>query len=97
MKKIILIVAICLSGCTTIHFDRDSAVKGQVSAPLWHHIGVISLVEFSAPVNLDDQCGEKEWDSVQTEQNFLNVLASMVGSAVIPALWSPKSVEVTCK
>ena len=97
MKKIALIIALCLSGCTTIHFDNGTDVSGLANAPKWHHIGILSLVEFSAPVNLETECGNKEWNSVQTELTFLNGLASSIVNSVVPAAWSPKTVEVTCK
>lgn len=97
MKKIALIIALCLSGCTTIHFDNGTDVSGLANAQKWHHIGIISLVEFSAPVNLESECGNKEWSSVQTQLTPINMLAGFVAGLIVPGVWSPKSVEVTCK
>jgi hypothetical protein len=85
-----------LSGCTTIYFDKGRDVRSSVVTERWHHNFALALYEGSSPVNLKQECGDKSWVSVKTEQSFLNVLAGGA-SGVVGPLWYPKTVEVACK
>jgi hypothetical protein len=97
MKKLLVISAILLSGCTTIHFDKNANLDLNASKhETWHHNIVLSLVEVSDPVNLKQECGDQEWSSVKTELSFLNGLAGGVAGIVVPFIWYPKTVEVSC-
>jgi hypothetical protein len=98
MKKILILVSFLLSACTTIHFDNGSvhANAQTQEQEQWHHNFMFSLVEGSAPVNLDNECGEKEWSSVKTELTFINYLAGSVVNFFAP-IWYPKTVGITCK
>mgnify|MGYP000409786742 CR=1 FL=1 len=97
MKKILAIFVILLSGCTTIHFDRNENLDlNATKSETWHHNIVFSLVEVSDPVNLKQECGDQEWSSVKTELSFLNGLASGITGIVVPYIWYPKTVEVSC-
>ncbi|RUO23911.1 hypothetical protein CWE09_12225 [Aliidiomarina minuta] len=97
MKKMITAaaVALTLSACSTIHFDRDDTAVTSPEVSQWHHNFVLALYEASDPVDLNYACrGEdKQWSTVRTEQSFVNGLA---GSFTY-ALWSPKTVAVTCE
>jgi hypothetical protein len=96
MKKILLITAILLSGCTTIHFDRNANLDLNASkTEKWHHNTLGALVEVSDPVNLEQECGDQEWSSVKTELTFINGLVSSLVNFVAP-VWYPKTVEISC-
>lgn len=88
-----------LSGCTTIYFDKGKDVRSTVVTERWHHNFAFALYEGSAPVNLKQECGDKTWVSVKTEETFLNVLAAVPVNALtlIGGIWYPKTVEVACK
>ncbi|QDP02818.1 Bor/Iss family lipoprotein [Thalassotalea sp. PS06] len=97
-KTITLISALMLSACTTIHFDKEpAATTAVVKKEEWHHNLVLALYEASDPVALNNICGEQEWVTVKTETSFLNGLASSATSAVVGPLWTPKTVEISCK
>lgn len=96
MKKIVLVAAILLSGCTTIHFDRNANLDlNATKTESWHHNALLALVEVSDPVNLEEKCGNQEWSSVKTELTFINGLLSGIVNFVAP-VWYPKTVEVSC-
>ena len=59
----------------------------------FHDIGIFGLVEFSKPVNLKAECGEKNWESVETVNGFLTGLVT----AVTYGLYSPWGYAVSCK
>ena len=97
MKKIILSAVILLSGCTTIHFDRNSTLDlNATKTEAWHHNALLALVEVSDPVNLKEQCGDQTWTSVKTELTFINGLASGIINTLTAPIWYPKTVEVSC-
>lgn len=96
MKKIIAISVVLLSGCTTIHFDRNiEPATNPTVVKEWHHNMVLSLIEVSAPINLEERCKEQQWTSVKTELSFLNILAGGAVNTIAP-IWYPKSVEISC-
>lgn len=92
-----IFILLFLSGCTTIHFDNGDQPTEVVSkTSKWHHNVVLDLVEVSPPVDLAGKCGEN-WSSVKTEQTFLNGLtASAVSTVLVPFIWYPKTVTVSC-
>ncbi len=93
----VLFFVILMSACTTIHFDkRDEAPTGQ-AVEKWHHNVALALVEVSDPVDLKGQCQDKEWASVKTEFSFINGLAQFAVSAILPGVWYPKTVTISCK
>ncbi len=96
MKKIIAISMVLLSGCTTIHFDRNVTQEPNPTIiNQWHHNALLALVEVSDPVNLEQECGEQEWSSVKTELSFINGLLSGIVNQIAP-IWYPKTVEISC-
>ncbi len=101
MSKIIecVLLATCIvfmSGCSTLHFDKGEETNSTRVVEKWHHNAVLALIEVSDPVNLRDECGEKNWVSVKTELSFVNGLSSAIVNYLVP-IWYPKTVEVSCQ
>lgn len=96
MKKYVVFAMICLSGCTTINFENGTASNEAFETEKWHHNVALGLVEVSDPVNLEEECSNKDWERVQTELSFINGLASGVVNVFAP-IWYPKTVSVSCK
>ena len=114
MKRLILLISFfSLTGCYTIHFTKGSNMPTEYTYSKWHHIGLLGLMEFSAPVNLKKVCGGKNnWKAVKTETGFLQGLVQLIsipmgsygyGEVQIPTtisigtFYSPKSVSIACK
>ena len=86
-----------LCSCYTINFKRDSSSTDEFyQFSQWHHIGLLGLVEFSAPVNLKEICSEDSWESVRVRTGFLQGLISklqgVASSYVIP---SGKGIQIS--
>lgn len=97
MKYIILFFSILLTGCHTIHFDKNQpSSSAAVENEKWHHNWAFDLYEGSSPVNPKERCGDKQWSSVKTELSFVNGLAGNVGTMILP-LWYPKTASVSCE
>lgn len=96
MKFSIIIFLLLLSGCTTIHFKNGPDTPVTNKTEQWHHNAVLALVEVSDPVDLTEECVDKEWSTVTTELTFFNGLASGVVNLIAP-IWFPKTVTVTCQ
>lgn len=99
MNKILILSVLLISGCTTIHFDNGED-KGVKATEQWHHNFAMGLYEGSGPVDLGQECGEREWSSVKTEYSFLNGLTDGVVGGLrngLGPIWAPKTVEVSCK
>ncbi len=96
MKQLLAIAIILLSGCTTIHFDRDNTIYlDAVKVEKWHHNMVAEIIEVSDPVRLDQECGDKQWSSIQTEETFFDGLIKIIINQVAP-IWAPKTVTISC-
>ena len=99
MIRILILSVLLVSGCTTIHFDNGED-EGVKTTQQWHHNFALALYEGSEAIDLSNQCGDREWSSVKTERSFINGLAdSVVGSISngFGPIWTPKTVEVSCK
>lgn len=96
MKLLILLPMILLVGCHTIHFDKAEPSTSSVQYEQWHHNWAYDLFEGSSPVKPDEKCGDKEWNSVKTERSFINGIAGVVGTMVLP-IWYPKTASVSCE
>lgn len=109
-SMIFILLGLLVSGCTTIHFDNGPAPNKPPQVSKWHHNFAFALYEGSSPVNLKEECKDKDWQSIKTEMSFLNVPSSglvnvtagavMLGSSesmvfTLP-IWIPKSVGITC-
>ncbi|TKB44634.1 Bor/Iss family lipoprotein [Thalassotalea mangrovi] len=99
MKKALTFIAIfSLSACTTIHFDKvPVTTEATVHKEQWHHNFILSLYEGSSPVDLNKVCQKQEWVTVKTETSFINGLAGAAASTIIGPMWTPKTVEISCK
>jgi hypothetical protein len=97
MRYLLVAVLFVFAGCTTIHFDNGET-SGTVSTQSaeWHHNWALDLYEGSAPVDVEEVCGENGWSSVKTERSFTQGLASFVANFMAP-IWYPKTAEVVCK
>src|SRR3974390_625717 len=98
MKKLLilgLLAAFALSGCHTIHFDNGPEAEKETRSELfshWHHDGILQLVEFSDPEDMNHVCQQNEWTSVGVEQGFPQaIIAFFVG-----ILYSPWDIQYTC-
>jgi hypothetical protein len=80
-----------------MHFKNGDVTPGAAHEE-WHHNGIYSLVEFSAPVDLASLCSGSKWAEVTTKVTFLNGLVGSVDNILpIPVdLWSPQDVEWAC-
>lgn len=91
------ISAICcllpLTGCYSVTFSKDQG-SGEI-ASAWHHDGILSLVEFSPPVNPTEMCGG-DWASVTTSETILTWLVPVIIPPVA-GVWDPQQIEVECK
>ena len=110
MKSNITIVfaTIFLLGCQTIQFNSEDTVNSESlnnnpDVTMWHHNVVLSLIEISDPVHLNEQCegvpnSEEGWSTVKTETNFISGLADFATGILVPLdLWTPKVVEIGCQ
>ena len=79
IRKILLLSAfiVFLPSCYTIHFSRSNTTPHYQSSQ-WHHIGLLGLVEFSDPVNLEQICPADSWGSVRTQTGFLQGLVKIL-------------------
>lgn len=96
MKKLLILIALLSTGCTTIYFDNGEGTASGAKTEKWHHNVALALVEVSEPVVLAEECQNEDWASVKTELTFINGLAATVGNVFGP-LWYPKTVTVECK
>ena len=99
MKKILIfavsLVAIAASGCSKIYYHNGGpavANKNLATYNNWHHDGVLGLVEFSDPIDLNVRC-QRGWDTVETENSFLTGLVS----GLTYSLYTPREANLVCK
>lgn len=84
-----LVLVIGLMGCHTMHFANTSGQPSGEDFSEWHHGGILRLVEFSSPVDLDDRCDGNPWTSATVERSFVNGLASSISYGLYDA-WTVK-------
>lgn len=105
MKYIIalLITTFVLSGCHTIHFTNgepqrpSNGISGS-GFDYWHHVGILNLVEYSAPVDLARKCPDTEWDYVTVQKGVVQIVADVaVGWIGGGLFWSPWDAYVECR
>ena len=76
-KQMLLVWTLILSsGCATMHFT-NGPVPVEDEYDHWHHIGILRLVEFSAPIQLAKSCKVNQWNSVTVEQEFVHGLVGL--------------------
>jgi len=98
MKRLIplLAAASLSSGCYKIDYVNASSM-GVPSHTEWHHIGILALVEFSAPVSLQTICPSgftKVHHEVSLPNSAVTFLLSFVG---LNWAYTPSTIEVYCK
>ena len=107
MKNLFLVICLVLfcGSCQTIHYTNKSDVPQDYTYSKWHHIGILGLLEFSDPVNIQSICNDKNWKAVRTQKGFLqglipvasNVILSAVGIPAIGSyIYTPEEVAVAC-
>jgi hypothetical protein len=95
MKLFSLMMTICIltAGCQVIHLKNGESAKPKYTTEKWHHVGIMSLVEFSDPVSLESYCSSG-WKSARTRLGPLQVL--MAALPVVAYVYSPQEVSVAC-
>ena len=91
-----VLIASLLSGCHQIYYHNGGPLVSNKDAALvneWHHDGILGLVEFSSPVDLNRYCSSSGWSAVQTENSFLTGLVSAIAYGV----YTPRQANVVCK
>jgi hypothetical protein len=81
------------TACSTIYFHNGPTRAAELENVEWHHDGILRLVEFSSPVDLNDRCESKPWTTVKVEKTFIQ---GFVGG-VSYGLYDPWNVEFSCK
>lgn len=84
-----------LSACSTMEFVNGPKMDETVVREQWHHLGINGLIEYSAPLNLDYNCGNQQWDSATVEVSFFNWLANLTYPAV--SIYSPWTIVYECR
>ena len=69
------------------------AISENLENSEWHHDGIIRLVEFSEPVDLNNRCEGKDFSSVRVEKTFIQ---GLVG-AISYGLYDPWDVSYACR
>lgn len=97
MKNLILLAAILLgtSACNTIIIKNGANASTAMTHEEWHHIGILGLVEYSKPVDLNETCNGKGWNSVQTRTGPLQVLIGAL--PYVSTFYTPEEVQISCK
>ena len=80
IKKAFLLSSclLLMSSCYTMHFSKDSSRSTIYQTSQWHHIGLLGLMEFSAPVNLEAICPKDSWENVRVRTGFLQGLVRVI-------------------
>jgi hypothetical protein len=87
----IAFVAFGSSACSTMYFHNGTG-QMMVENEEWHHDGILRLVEFSSPVDMNDRCEGKEWSTIKNEKTFVQ---GLVG-ALTYGIYDPWQVEYAC-
>ncbi|PWU12882.1 MAG: hypothetical protein C5B49_15525 [Bdellovibrio sp.] len=80
------------AGCSTVNFIEGSQAKMTYEQESWHHIGVLRLIEFSTPVNLQAACSNG-WSAVRTRTGPLQVLVGLIAGGI----YNPEEVSISCR
>ncbi len=95
MKKFLIIASVmfALTGCYKITLQNGARPVMAPSQGEWHHDGVLGLVEFSDPVDMQNRCHGHTWESVRVHQTFVQGLVS----GVTYSLYNPWDVAYSCR
>jgi hypothetical protein len=96
MRLWILLLVLFQAGCNSVTFVQYEQEGEQRKTKHWHHGTLNGLVEISRPLNLNDICNGKAWNTVKTEVTFWNgLVASLVPTKGL-SLYTPWTNEVEC-
>jgi len=89
-----LLAAFCVggTGCMSIFFHNDGTENESTQQDRLHHIGIFSLIEFSDPMNLSQEC-PNGWRTAKTERGPLAILIGMFTQPI----YGPMTVGAGCK
>jgi hypothetical protein len=90
----LLFASLFLCGCHTIHIKNGDTTGNGPERDKWQHIGILGLVEFSDPVQIENTCGPDNWAEVRTRQNVGQVFLGLV--PYLSYAWSPKEATIMC-
>jgi len=98
-KLILIAITIALNSCYQLHFKNGNITEGNTEVETWHHNVVLSLIEVSDPVNPIQDCDNKNWTMVTTEDTFLTTIAGGIVNSLLLGLpiWDPQLVTVQCE
>ena len=80
IRQLFLLFAfLSLSSCYTIHFSKEADLPpDHYETSQWHHIGLLGLMEFSSPVNLEQVCPKNSWGHVRVQTGLLQGLVRLI-------------------
>lgn len=93
MGTALAMVALISSGCSTMYFQNVSGEPTRTELTEWHHDGILRLVEFSSPVDLQSRCEGKKWKTVKVEKDFVQGLVTSVAYG----WYDPWGVSISCR
>ena len=100
MKKVIVAIAVMLSGCSTLHFTNGPQVQVEetVVREQWHHLTLNDLVEVSPPMDINYNCANQQWDTITIERSFLNgLIAALANPTGSVSIYSPWTIRYRCR
>lgn len=92
MMILTLLLTLAQSACSTVFFHNGPDASNDVGPDRLHHI-VIGGIEIVEPVNLDQECSGRDWETVKTEQTFVS---GLIRGLLNPA-YTPWGVAWKCK
>ncbi len=81
-----------LQSCSTIYFVSDDKSDFTTYSE-WHSNFVFGLAETSSPVDMAQRCNGAQWQTIKTEQSFLQGLVDGLTSSI----YNPHGVYYSCK
>ena len=85
-------IALAVSGCSTIYFHNGPGRSRDVGADRFHHI-LLSGIEITDPVELEQRCRGRGWTNVKTELTFV---VGLVRAFTAP-IYNPWGVAWGCR
>ena len=87
-----LLFAASLTACSTVYFHNGANSGNDVGPDKFHHI-MLGNIEVAGPVDLNDRCDGRGWETVKTEQTFLTGLVRQL----VEPIYTPWGVAWKCK
>ena len=92
LKSLALVSFLMVGGCYKVTYTNGNGGAFQADNPAFHHVGILSLVEFSSPIPVHVIC-PNGFDRVDVRQN---VLTGLIGN-ITSNLYTPLQTFVQCK